>query len=133
MRRFILGGHPQARDRAIQAVREAENGLEVIIKPQSRSSAGNALLHALIADVARQLEWAGKKQTQETWKRLLVAAWSRVRGEPLTVLPALDGSGVDIIPVRTSKLTKGECADLIEFIYAWGTEHGVQWSDQSAA
>ena len=65
---------------------------------------------------------------QSAGSRLLVAAWSRVQGQAIEVLPALDGHGVDIVPVRTSKLTKSECADLITFIQAWGVENGVEFS-----
>ena len=43
------------------------------------------------------------------------AAWCREQGLSVEVLPALDGHGVDIVPVRTSKLTRGECADLITY------------------
>lgn len=56
-----------------------------------------------------------------------MASWCRVRGEPLEILPALDGHGVDIVPVRTSKLSKRDAADLISYIEAWGTEMGVMW------
>lgn len=127
MRRFVIGAHREARDRAIQAVREAADGLEVVIKPPTRTSAENALLHALIAQIAQQIEWAGAKRDAEVWKRLLVSAWCRVRGEPLEMLPALDGHGVDIVPVRTSKLSKADAADLISYVEAWGTEMGVKW------
>lgn len=53
MRRFVLGAHKEARGRALQAVREAQDGLEVVIKPPTRTSAENALLHALITQIAR--------------------------------------------------------------------------------
>jgi hypothetical protein len=86
-------------------------------------------LHALIGEISRQVEWAGKKQDAETWKRLLVAAWSREQGLSVEILPALDGHGVDIVPVRTSKLSRGECADLITYVQAWAASHGVRVVD----
>ncbi len=123
---------PQQAHKAIMhAWRHAKNWLlaghrlVLTIKPEKRSSPQNRLLHATIADIARQVEWAGAKRDAETWKRLLVAAWCRVQGESVEILPALDGHGVDIVPRRTSKLTKAECADLIEFVTAWAVEHGV--------
>jgi hypothetical protein len=100
-------------------VKEAAVGDVVKIGPPGRNGEQNALLHALISDIARETDWAGKKRDGEIWKRLLVAAWCRTRGESVEILPALDGHGVDIVPARTSKLTKAECADLIEYIYAW--------------
>ncbi|MDE1918963.1 MAG: recombination protein NinB, partial [Sphingomonadales bacterium] len=68
-------------------------------------------------------------------KRLLVAAWCRARREQVELLPALDGHGVDIVFRRTSQLTRGECAELCDFIQAWCAENGVelrearQWVD----
>jgi hypothetical protein len=34
------------------------------------------------------------------------------------------------IGFRTSKLTKPEMSDLIEFIYAYASKHGVKWSEE---
>lgn len=63
---------------------------------------------------------------QSVGSRLLTAAWCRATGEPVTILPALDGHGVDLVPRRTSKLTKAECCELIEYITAWAVEHDVE-------
>lgn len=89
------------------------------LKPQKRNLAQNALLHARLTEIAAKHEWAGQKWDVEVWKRLLTAAWLRARGEAVAVLPALDGHGVDVVFRRTSHLTKGECAELIDFIDAW--------------
>jgi len=103
--------------------------LEVRVKPEARSTAENALLHALISEIAAQKEWAGKKRDAEIWKRLLVASWCRVHGEAVEILPALDGHGVDIVPARTSQLSKAECADLITFVQAWAIDNGIELRD----
>ena len=121
--------HSQARRLAAECIAQAPDGYVVTVQEPTRSSGENRLLHALIGELAEKIEWAGKKRSAEIWKRLLVAAWCRVHGQSVEILPALDGHGVDIVPARTSKLTKSECADLIEYIYAWGAEHGVKWSD----
>lgn len=131
---FIIQPAPHpSRQRAIRAVQEAPEGYIVSVGEPTRSSAENNLLHALIDDISRKLEWAGKKREPETWKRLLVAAWCRVHGESVEILPALDGHGVDIVPARTSKLTRKECADLIEFVMAWAIDQGVEIEERRAA
>ncbi len=107
----------------------AGHKLEIRVSPETRSSSENSLLHALITDISRQMEWGGKRRDVEVWKRLLVASWCRVHGEAVELLPALDGHGFDIVPARTSKLTKAECADLITFVQAWGAENNVRFSD----
>jgi len=125
-RRVILTG-PLQRKTAAEYLRGAPDGWVMTLQPESRSTAENALLHVLIRHIAKRSEWAGKRHEGETWKRLLTAAWCRARGEPIELLPALDGNGVDIVFRRTSSLSRGECAELIEYVYAWGAQNGVQF------
>jgi hypothetical protein len=104
----------------------AGHRMQIEVKKEKRSLAENAMLHALLGQIAGQVEWAGAKRDAETWKRLLTAAWCRARGDHIEMLPALDGHGVDIVFRRTSQLTRSECAELIEFVQAWAAEHGVE-------
>ncbi len=106
----------------------AGHRLALTVQPDTRSGRQNRYLHAMLGDIARQVEWAGSKCETEVWKRLMTAAWLRARGESVELLPALDGHGVDIVFRHTSKLTRGECAELCDFITAWGVEHGVQFT-----
>ena len=99
--------------------------LTLEIRPEKRSDAQNRLLHACLSEISKQVEWAGAKRDVDTWKRLLTVAWLRARGEPIEMLPALDGNGVDIVFRRTSQLTKAECAELSEFVMAWAAERGI--------
>jgi hypothetical protein len=89
------------------------------VEEERRNNRQNALLHATLADIASRREWAGRKWEAEVWKRLLTAAWMRTRGEQLVVVPALDGHGVDVVFQRTSRLSKAEMAELLDFIQAW--------------
>ena len=109
----------------IKAMTVAGHRLVLEIRPERRSDAQNRLLHACLSEISKQVEWAGCKRDVDTWKRLLTAAWLRARGEPIEMLPALDGNGVDIVFRRTSQLTKAECAELSEFVMAWAAERGI--------
>lgn len=111
--------HAEARRRAIEAIRTAPDGEIVVLSSPTRSGDQNALLHVWLSEIAKNVEWAGKKRDIETWKRLLVAAWLRTRGEPVEFLPAIDGHGVDVVFRRTSHLGKSEFSDLCEFVVAW--------------
>ena len=115
--------HPEARRRALAAVSDAPEGYTVTVAPATRSGEQNALLHALLSEIAASVEWAGKRRDIETWKRLLTAAWLRARGEAIEMLPALDGHGVDIVFRRTSTLTRAECVELVDFVQAWMAEN----------
>lgn len=110
----LLKAHLFARRRMVLELRE-----------ETRSSAENAMLHALLTSISQQIEWAGCKRSVEVWKRLLVGSWLRARGEQVEMLPALDGHGVEIVFRRTSELTRAECAELIEYVLAWAAEHGI--------
>ena len=114
----------------IKAMTVAGHRLVLEIRPEKRSDAQNRLLHACLSEISKQVEWAGCKRDVDTWKRLLTAAWLRARGEPIEMLPALDGNGVDIVFRRTSQLTKAECAELSEFVMAWAAEQGVKFKAQ---
>lgn len=104
----------------------AGHRLTVTVKKATRSTDQNALLHKAISEIAKQVEWAGKRRSPETWKRLLVAAWLRAKNEHVEVLPAIDGHGVDVVFERTSRLTVAECSDLMEFVFSWAAQNSVE-------
>ena len=101
------------------------------LRPETRSNPQNAKLHAMLTDIARQVEWAGQKRDAETWKRLMVAAWCRAEGEAVEFLPALDGKGVDLVFRHTSKMSRAEVASLIEYVTAWSAHAGVALHDEA--
>jgi hypothetical protein len=110
----------------IKASLSAGHRLTLEVKRETRSLQENAMLHALLTEISRKMEWAGNKHDVDTWKRLLVSAWGRARGDSVTMLPALDGQGIDIVYSKTSKLTVAECAELIEFVLAWAAQNGIE-------
>ena len=115
----------------LKAMTVAGHRVHIEAKPETRSTAQNRLLHSRISDVSKQVQWAGKLRDIDTWKRLLTAAWLRTRGEAIELLPAIDGHGVDIVFRRTSSLVSAECAELADYILAWGDGEGVKWSKTS--
>jgi|SRR6188768_2939772 len=122
-RRMFILAHPEARRRAAAFVMQtAPDGYTVTVAPPKRNSDINAALHATLGEIAERMQWAGKKWDIETWKRLLVAAWTRASGERTLILPALDGHGVDIVFRRTSEMTQAEMRDLMAFVDAWCAE-----------
>jgi hypothetical protein len=121
LRRFVLA-HDTARLGVGRFAREAPDGTVCVFSEPTRSSAINAALHAKLGEIAESREWAGKKWPIEVWKRLLTAAWSRAIGDPVVMLPALDGQGIDLVFRRTSQMTQREVSDLLAFIEAWDAE-----------
>lgn len=129
--RFILS-HDTARQRALSAVANAPDGMVVEIKEPTRSLEQNAKLHAMLEDVANQVEWHGMKLHKDIWKRICTAAMLREIGESPMLVPSLDGHGIEIIYEKTSTMGKRMMAELIEWVYAFGSEKGVQWSERVA-
>lgn len=114
--------HDDARSGVAKFAHEAPEGTEVEFREPRRNSAINAALHAKLSEIAKTRVWAGQKHSLEVWKRLLTAAWLRATGQPVTMLPALDGNGVDIVFRRTSTMTQREVSELLTFIEAWQAE-----------
>ncbi len=118
---IILRGKPQ-RDLARQMIEAAPQDSVVRIAPQSRSLDQNALLWALLSDVARAKP-GGRCHTAEVWKELFCHACGHA------VQFEIGLNGQPFPPgFRTSKMSKAQMGDLITFIIAWGDEQGVRWS-----
>lgn len=109
----------------------AGHRLVLELRRETRTDAQNRLLHSRLGDVAKHCEWAGSKRDVDTWRRLFMSSWLRIQGEQIELLPALDGHGVDIVYASTRKLSRRECADLSEYVMAWGSEREVPWRPAS--
>jgi len=103
----------------------AGHRLTVEVRPEKRSDAQNRLMWSCLSDCARQITWHGQKLDAEAWKDMATAALKRQR-----VVPGIDG-GFVVLGQRTSQMTKAEMTELIEFLHAFGTQQGVNWSPTS--
>ena len=74
-------------------------------------------------DISNQVMWHGLKLTPEQWKELLSHEW-----QAQIIVPGI-GGGFCALGCSTSKMKKREFAELIEISYAFGSEHGVMWSE----
>lgn len=106
---------------AHRLVDAAPPGSVMEIKPPKRTLDQNALLHALITRIAAAKP-EGRVYPVEVWKPLFLA----MCGHKVRFEPALDGNGVVPIGFRTSRLSKAECAEFIDCIYAYAAEHGIE-------
>ncbi|WP_372833090.1 recombination protein NinB [Pontibacterium sp.] len=97
----------------------------VTLGREKRTLDQNAKLWAMLTDVSRQVEWYGRKLTNEDWKHVMTAGLKQQEA-----VPGING-GFVVLGQSTSKMRKREFAELIELIYAFGCEHGVKWSEKS--
>jgi hypothetical protein len=98
---------------------------------EQRSLEQNDKLHALLQDISNQKQWAGQWLDVEDWKRLITAAWERASGRQSRIFPSLDGNGIDVVYQRTSRLSKEEMSELIEYATAWAVQQGVKLLEET--
>jgi hypothetical protein len=126
MSRALVTIHsPADRARVANWASKAPTGTRIEFKASKRTLPQNDRMWAMLTDVARQATHGGKRYTVEQWKVLFMHAC----GNEVQFLPALDGSTFIPWGGRSSDLSKNEMSDLIEFIFAWGAENGIEWSD----
>jgi hypothetical protein len=95
----------------------------VVIKDDKRPDILNRKMWAMLRDVSQQVEWYGKKLSDEDWKCLFSASVEKQRAEP-----GLDG-GFVVMATSTRKQSAKWFSDLFEVIQAFGAEKGVRWSE----
>lgn len=103
----------------------AGHRLNVVIKPETRSTEQNSKMWAMLSEISAQVDWYGQKLSAEDWKHVLSASLKKQRA-----VQGLDG-GFVVLGLSTSKMTKGEMADLITLMEAFGAEKGVKFSDDA--
>lgn len=122
MRTFLIQSQQQ-RDMLIKTLVEQPFPYQVEFGEPTRNIEQNDKFHAMCHELSQRKQWGGVWLSTEEWKRLLVAAWMKATGRQLRILPSLDGSGFECLYQRTSKLSKKEMAELIEFTDAWMAEN----------
>ena len=100
----------------------AGHRLRLSVKRETRSTAQNARMWAMLEDVARQVEWHGRKLSKEDWKHVFSASLKLQ-----DAVPGIDG-GFVVLGQSTSKMTVGEMGDLMTLMEAFGAEQGVRFS-----
>ena len=128
---FILA-HDIARQRALEAIRTAQAGLVVTLAEPTRNLDQNSALWPCLQAFSDQLEWPVNgsmcKLTPEEWKTILSAAWRR---ESVRVAPGIDG-GMVMLGERTSRLSKREFSELLDFVHATAAARGVELQEVAA-
>ena len=118
-----------ARANAVNLCAELPEGWTATFAEPTRNDEQNRRAHAMLNDIARQVEHFGRKWPAGVWKRLTVAAFMREANEQPLMIPALDGVGVDVIFEKTSQMGVRKMADYITWLRAFGDEKSVAWSE----
>jgi hypothetical protein len=131
--------HATARQMASRAVINAPDGFVCEVKPAPKSRDQEARYHAMIGDIAAQVQILGRLWDREDMKRLLVDQFVRDMqntGTPLRnsghVVPSIDGTGIVQLGVQTRGFLKAEASAFIEWLFSFGAEKEVVWTETAA-
>jgi hypothetical protein len=89
-----------------------------------RSKDQNSKMWAILSDISRAKP-LGIHETPDGWKALAMHAC----GHEVAFMQGLDGRPFPI-GFRSSKLDKQQMGDLIEWLYSFGSEHNVKWTEE---
>lgn len=119
--RFV---HIEARRRAAAYCITAPEGSIAEFKDATRTIEQNSKLWPMLDDISKQVEWYKNWLSREEWKDFFSAIILKQK-----VVPNMEGTGFIAVGGRTSKMSKKMFSEMIELIYAFGSEHGVVWSE----
>lgn len=120
---IILAGDPQ-RALAKRLIDLAPQGAVVNVKEAGRTLDQNARMWAMLSDVSRAKP-EGRTMTPDVWKSMFLHGLDHTQRFEL----ALDGQGMVPVGFRSSRLTKAQMSNLIEFIYEYGARHDVKFTE----
>jgi hypothetical protein len=119
---IVLGSRDQ-RERAKRYIDQAPPGVLMKLSSTSRTLAQNDKLWALLSEVSRAKP-KGLRYTPDQWKCLFMHAL----GFEILYMEGLSGEPFPA-GFRSSRLSKSQMSDLIEFIYSWGAENNVEFNE----
>lgn len=131
----ILAGELQRRT-AAQYLAEQPLGNVVTFSEPTKKRIQEEKYHCQIEDIAKQSEYAGKRWDNDDMKRILIDEFAdemRNAGTPLhhdgRLIPSENGRRVIQLGIQSRDFYVKEASAFIEWLYAWGADRGVEWSE----
>lgn len=118
---IILTSQTQ-RELARRLIMTAPDYAVVNVKAGDRSTDQNAKMWAVLSEISRAKP-EGRRHAPEVWKCLFMSAC----GHAVRFESGLDGAPFPV-GFRTSKLSKPQFSELLEFMMAYAAKHGVELS-----
>ena len=110
----------------VNALEHIESDKAYIVKIKegsNRTLEQNRKCWAMLNDIAKQVKWHGIKLSSEDWKHIFSAS---IKGQ--RIVPGINGELV-VLGASTSTETVKFMSEMIEQMYAFGSEQFVMWSD----
>lgn len=130
--------HDSARAGAAEFCHTGPHGWMVVFSEPAKKRIQEEKYHAMIGDISKQVGHIGRLWHLDDMKRILVDEFAeemRLAGSPLhhdgRVIPSFDGRRIVQLGIQTSEFYVKEASQFIEFLYAFGTQRGVVWSEKN--
>lgn len=126
---------------ACEYAKQAGKKVHITVSEPVKSREQEEHYHAQIGDIAKQCQVYGKKLSAESWKRLLIDAFKHdTKNDPdlaplwasfgnIELVPALNNPGFVVVGEQSRKFGVRLASAFIEWLYAYGAESGVRWSE----
>lgn len=118
---------------ALRAVQLAKEGSQVeITRFPKRTLEQNRWLHRLLSDIAEQMtdpEVLGEFRPVEWWKPRTTLSWIIEKHQEYEVVTAFNSHEFGVLIPHTSDLKADQCAEYIEWLYAFGAQNGVKFTE----
>ena len=122
-----------ARRLAASFCMEADEGVVASFREARRSDEQSRKMHAMAADLSKQVPWCGQRLSVEQWKRFATAKLKKDKivfdcddkGQPSAQ------SGLIVIGKSTSAMGVREMGEVITWFEWFGAQHGVVWGDEA--
>lgn len=111
------------RQKAHRVVDAAPDGSVMQVRPPRRTLPQNDKMHAMLSEISVAMP-EGRRMTPDEWKCAFMAAC----GWECQFIEGLNGRPLPI-GYRSSKMSKAQMSDLIEYIQAYAAEQGVRLTD----
>ncbi len=135
-RKVFIVAHDMARNGIAAFAKTVPLGWWCVLSEPTKKRIQEEKSHPMIGDIAKHCTFMDRKHDADDWKRLLVEAFAKAMREAGTpvhhdgrVLPSLDFQRVVQLGIQTSEFYVSEAAEFIEFLYAWGADRGVAWTE----
>ncbi len=97
----------------------------VTLGREGRTLSQNSKIWPMLTDLSKHIDWYGHTLTPDEWKQVTTASLMNQK-----TVPSIEG-GFVVLGASTSKMKKAKFSELIELIYAFGSEHNVKWSEKA--
>lgn len=108
---------------------DKDRPVTIRITEYKRNLDQNARFHAMLGDIARQVQWCGKWLKPEQWKVLLISGHAVATKQQAEIVPGLEGEFVNIRE-SSAQMSVGRMASLIEYVHSWAAGQDVKFTER---